>query len=92
MLWVQSPTGMPATHGSCIGSGGRDRTCVGCVQSAAGIPDNPHLNDLAGRLGIEPSKAGFGDRPPPRGQPEIDGRQCARCIHPYGCDSLSGRS
>ena len=38
VLWVQSPTGMPATHGSCIGSGGRNRTCVGCVQSAAGMP------------------------------------------------------
>ena len=35
MLWVQSPTGIPATHGSCIGSGGRNRTCVGCVQSHA---------------------------------------------------------
>jgi hypothetical protein len=23
VFWVQSPTGMPATHGSCIGSGGR---------------------------------------------------------------------
>jgi len=29
---------MPATHDSCIGSGGRNRTCVGCVQSAAGMP------------------------------------------------------
>src|SRR5580658_2994674 len=29
---------MPATDGSCIGSGGRNRTCVGCVQSAAGMP------------------------------------------------------
>lgn len=38
VLWVQSPTGMPATHGSCIGSGGRNRTCVGFVQSEAGIP------------------------------------------------------
>ena len=38
VLWVQSPTGMPATHDSCIGSGGRNRTCVGCVQSAAGMP------------------------------------------------------
>src|SRR6202050_2142442 len=38
VLWVQSPTGIPATHDSCIGSGGRNRTCVGCVQSAAGMP------------------------------------------------------
>ena len=39
MLWVQSPTGMPATHSSCIGSGGRNRTCVGCVRPyKAGAP------------------------------------------------------
>jgi len=40
---------MPATHGSCIGSGGRNRTCVGCVLQRCWDAGNPHLNKMAGQ-------------------------------------------
>jgi hypothetical protein len=53
VLWVQSPTGMPATHGSCVvGSPGTSPTCVGLVQSEAGIAAT-HKCMVQG-LGIEP--------------------------------------
>ena len=35
------------------------------ARQTRGLPHNP----VAGRLGIEPSEHGFGDRAPPRGQP-----------------------
>ena len=60
MLWVQSPTGIPATHDSCIGSGGRNRTCVGCVQSAAGMPAT-HTRVVGGPVRSYTLLPGFGD-------------------------------
>jgi hypothetical protein len=99
VLWVQSPTGMPATHGSCvIGSGGTSRTFV-CTDSETGRDtDNPHLSSLAGRQGLEPCQARFW-RPAtaPAGCPklaertalEADTREGTRRL-PTGPRSLAG--
>ena len=54
--------------------------------------DNPHLSNLAGRHGLEPCKAGFGDQPPPCGRPRIGGAHCCRHRYPCGHDAVSGRS
>jgi hypothetical protein len=61
VLWVQSPTGMPATHGSCIGSGGRNRTCLGCVLQRCWDASNPHLNEIGGPVRSCTLLPGFGD-------------------------------
>lgn len=54
--------------------------------------DNPHLSNLAGRHGLEPCKAGFGDQPPPCGRPRVGGAHCCRHRYPCGYDAVSGRS
>ena len=47
-----------------IGSGGWNRTTVRASSELGRDASNPRLNKLAGRLGLEPSKVGFGDQPP----------------------------
>ena len=54
--------------------------------------DNPRLSNLAGRHGLEPCKAGFGDQPPPCGRPRVGGAHCCRHRYPCGHDAVSGRS
>ena len=46
------------------GSGGWNRTTVRESSKLGRDASNPRLNKLAGRLGLEPSKVGFGDQPP----------------------------
>jgi hypothetical protein len=46
------------------GSGGWNRTTVRASSELGRDASNPRLNKLAGRLGLEPSKVGFGDQPP----------------------------
>jgi hypothetical protein len=78
VLWVQSPTGMPATHGSCIGSGGRNRTCVGCVRQRSWDASNPYLNNRRASKELHPTSGlwrpvpRYEDRPKleERGEPE----------------------
>ena len=91
MLWVQSPTGMPATHGSCIGSGGRDRTCVGLRSERSWDTSNPHLNNLAGRLGVAPSFPALETGTSLRGSPQIGGEQTTRRPCPRGHPAVSSR-
>ena len=64
MLWVQSPTGMPATHSSCIGSGGRNRTCVGCGLQRCWDTSNPHLRSWRASKELHPTSGLW--RPVPR--------------------------
>jgi hypothetical protein len=54
-----------------LGSGGRNRTCVGCVLQRCWDASNPHLNDFGGPSRNRTLLTGFGDQPPPRGQPEL---------------------
>ena len=54
MLWVQSPTGMPATHDSCAWIRRQESDLRGLRSERSWDASNPHLNDLAGRQGIEP--------------------------------------
>jgi len=46
---------MPATHGSCIGSGGRNRTLRGLRSERSWDASNPHLNDWRASKELHPT-------------------------------------
>jgi hypothetical protein len=71
VLWVQSPTGMPATHGSCIWIRRQESDLRGLRSERSWDASNPHLNDFGGPSRNRTLLTGFGDQPPPRGQPEL---------------------
>ena len=52
---------------------------------------NPHLNKLAGRLGLEPSKVGFGDQPPRLRSTHNGGERTTRKPCPFGHPAVSSR-
>jgi hypothetical protein len=84
VLWVQSPTGMPATHSSCIGSGGRNRTCVGCVLQRCWDASNPHLNSWRASKELHPTSGLW--RPVPRyeDRPKLAERGGVTCRKRHG--------
>jgi len=61
--YVQSAAGMPATR-SCVGSGGRNRTCVGCVLQRCWGTSNPHLRSWRASKELHPTSGLW--RPVPR--------------------------
>ena len=55
MLWVQSPTGMPTTHGSCIWIRRQESDLRGLRSERSWDASNPHLNNWRASKELHPT-------------------------------------